>query len=107
MKNSMPLEKIAADIYALVAGDAPQGFEQLVSVQFVRRQRGCISFQPAIEAAVWRYQRSLEAGDGVQDVLVVRATPVRSHEVPARGWVRGVLFRQLRKTSPQYLAALL
>ena len=39
MKYAVALEQVAADIDALMAGDAAQGFEQPVSVQFLGRQR--------------------------------------------------------------------
>src|SRR5713101_5125530 len=106
MENSMSLEKIAADIYALVAGDAPQGFEQPISVQFFRRQRGCISCQPTIEPAARCYQRSLKAYDGVYDVRGVRAIAVRSSEFPAHVGIRVELFHQLGKAAAHDLRAL-
>src|ERR1700676_590650 len=56
MEYSMSLEKIAADIYALVTGDTPQGFEEPISVQFVRGQRGRIAREPIIESAAWCYE---------------------------------------------------
>src|SRR5215467_7250536 len=91
----MSLAKITADIDALVAGHAPQGFEQPISVQFVGRQRGCIPLQPTVESAVRCYQRLHEARDGVRDVLSVRAAIVGGNEFSAQIGIRAELFHQL------------
>src|ERR1700752_5162730 len=105
MEYPMPLEKIAADIYALMTGDTSQGFEQPISVQFVLRQRGCISCQPTIESAVWCYQSSLEACDGVHDVAGVRTVAVNRGEFPAHVGVRVKFFDDFRNACAHDLRA--
>jgi len=50
MKDSMSLEKIAADIYTLVTGDTSRNLNNRYRL-IVRRQRGDIPFQPTIESA--------------------------------------------------------
>src|SRR3954470_23259685 len=72
MEYAVALEQVAADIYALMAGAAAQGFEQIVSVQFVRRERGGVSGEPPIETASRCHQRSLKICDGVDDIVRVR-----------------------------------
>src|SRR4051812_25067783 len=84
MEYAVALEQIAANIYALMAGDAAQGFEQTVSVQFVRRERGGVSSEPAIETASWCHQRSLKTCDGVDDVVHVRGAAIGGQELVAQ-----------------------
>src|ERR1700676_4145436 len=87
-KFSMALEKIAADIYALVTGNTSKGFEQPISIQFLGRQCGCISCQPTIESAAWCYQSSLKAYEGIGNVAGIRATAVGGSELPAHVGIR-------------------
>src|ERR1700730_1673752 len=96
MEYSMPLEEIAADIDALVTGDTSQGFEQPISIQLVARQCGCISFQPTIEPAVWRYECSFKTDEGIGDVSGVRAAAVGGSEFPPHVGIRGEFFDDFR-----------
>ena len=91
----MALEKIAANVHALVTGDAAQGFEQAISVLFLDRQGAGVSHQPAVETATGRYQRSLEACEGINDIPGVRAAAVDGHELPAKSRIAVELFRKL------------
>jgi hypothetical protein len=75
MENSVALKQIAADTDALMAGDAAQGFEQPVSIQFLDRQRGGISREPAVELAAGRDQRPLKACDGIDDIAASGRRP--------------------------------
>ena len=92
MEYSVSLEKIAADIYPLVTGNTSQRFEQPISVQFLRRQCGCISYQPTIESAAWCYESSLKAYEGIGDVAGVRTTAVGGGEFPAHAGIRCEFF---------------
>src|SRR6202171_4407628 len=95
MEYSVSLEKIAADIYPLVTGNTSQRFEQRISVQFLRRQCGCISCQPTIESAAWRYQSSLKACEGIEDVRGVGPTAIGGNEFSAHAGIRSELFHEL------------
>src|SRR5258705_11562549 len=94
----MALEKIAADVDALMTGDASQGFEQTIPVLFFGRQRAGVSCQPAVEPAARRYQGSLEAREGIDDVLGVGATAVDGREFPAQARISAELFRDFGET---------
>ena len=95
MEYSVSLEKIATDIYALVTGNTSQRFEQPISVQFRRRQCGCISCQPTIESAAWCYESSLKAYEGIGDVPGVRGATVGGGEFSAHVGIRGEFFHEL------------
>ena len=84
MEYSVALEKIAANVHALVTGDATQGFEQAISVLFLDRQGVGVSLQPAVETAARRYQGSLEACEGIDDIPGVRTAAVGGDELPAQ-----------------------
>src|SRR5258708_39321761 len=95
MEYSMRLEKIAADIDALVTGDASERFEQPIPFQFAGRQRGGVSCQPTIESAAWRYQGSLEAYDGIHDVGGIGGAAIGSGELPAHVGIGIEFFHEL------------
>ena len=59
-EDSLPLEQIASDVNALMAGTAAERFEHPIAVKFLRRQRRGIAVQPAIEPASRRKQRSFK-----------------------------------------------
>ena len=82
VEYSVALEKISADVHALVTGDAPQGFEQAIPVLFFDRQGGGISCQPAVEPAARCYQGSYEACDGIDDILRCRGRGRRQLRIP-------------------------
>ncbi len=91
----MPLEKIAADIDALVTGDASERFEQPIPFQLAGRQRGGVSRQPTIESAAWRYQGSFKADDGIHDIGGIGAAAIGGHELPEHVGIGGELFHEL------------
>ena len=95
MEYSVALEKIAANVHALVTGDATQRFEQAISVLFFDRQGAGVSHQPAVETAAGRYQRSLEACEGIDDIPGVGAAAVDGHELAAQSGIGVELFRNL------------
>src|ERR1700730_14759253 len=105
MEYSMPLEKITADIDALVTGDTSQRFEQPIPVQFVRRQGRCITCEPAVEPAAGCYQSSLKAYDGVDDVRGVRSAAVGGRQFPAHAGVGGEFFHELGNVGAHDLRA--
>src|SRR5882762_11418476 len=88
MEYAMPLEEIAADIYALVAGTTSQRLEEPISIQFVCRQRGRIAREPMIEPAAGRHESSLKAGDGVRNICSVGPAAVGSGELPTHAGIR-------------------
>ena len=49
MENAVALEQVAADIDALVAGDAAKRLEQLIAGELLGRDRRVVAFEPAIE----------------------------------------------------------
>jgi transposase len=67
------------------------GTKPLISVQFFRRQRCCISCQPTNEFAVRCYQRSLKTCDRVHHVRCVRATAIGGGELLAQVGISGEL----------------
>src|ERR1700737_1010422 len=102
-KYSMALEKMAADIYALVRGHPSKGFKKPISVQFLGRQCGCISCQPTIESAAWCYESSLKAYEGIGNVPGVGVTAVGGGELPAHVGIRGEFFHDLGKAGAHEL----
>ena len=48
-KHTLPLEQVAADVDALMAGDAAKRLEQPVPLDLGRRQRGSVAAEPAVE----------------------------------------------------------
>jgi hypothetical protein len=69
MENTMPLEQIAAHVYALVAGNAAQRPEQPIAGQLLRRDCAGATGEPAIEAALRSNERALKTSDGVQETI--------------------------------------
>ena len=76
MEYAVPLEEIAAHIDALMAGNAAERFENLITGQLLRRDRVGFALKPAVEAAARRNQRSFECDDRIQDSCGVRLAPV-------------------------------
>src|SRR5581483_6667037 len=66
MENSMPLKHIAADIDALMASDAAERLENLITGQLFRRDRVGLAYQPSVEAAARCDERSLVCRDRIQ-----------------------------------------
>ena len=56
MEDAMPLKQIAAHIDTLMAGDAAERFENLITGQLVRRHNVGFPGKPSVEAAVRRNQ---------------------------------------------------
>src|SRR6202008_4344539 len=54
MEDATPLEKVAADIHALMAGDAAERLEQLIALLLFGREGLPVSAEPTIEAACRR-----------------------------------------------------
>src|SRR5262249_37912554 len=82
MENAVPLEEIAADIDALVAGDAAERLEQLIAGQLLRRDRAAFARKPAVEPAARRDQGALVGRNRIQESGDVGPFPVRLAELP-------------------------
>jgi hypothetical protein len=85
-KYAVSLKQVSSDTYALMARDAPERFEQSV---------GRITGKPAIKPAAGRYERSFEAGDGVQHVPDVWTAAIDDGELPADARVSVKLLEDL------------
>ena len=66
VKDAEPLKQIAADIHALMAGDAAVVLEQLVAALFLWRDGIALPAQVAVKARIGRDQRTLEGREGIQ-----------------------------------------
>jgi len=84
MEDPVPLEQIAADIHALMAGDAAQRLEQAIPFLFLRRERTRVALQPAIESAAWRHQGSLEARQRIHNRVGIGPATIGSGEFPVQ-----------------------
>src|SRR5215471_1767521 len=80
MEDTRPLEEVAADIHALMAGDAADRLEQLIALLLVVREGLPVSAEPTIEAACRREQRSLIGRDRIEHAVAVRHMSVGAAE---------------------------
>src|SRR5262249_54079227 len=65
-EDAESLEQIAADIRALMAGDAAVGLEQLIAAPLLRTDGIALAGEPAIERRARRQQGTLEGGEAGQ-----------------------------------------
>ena len=92
------MEEVAADIDALVARDAAERFEQLIAGQLLRRDRGGVAREPAVEPATRRDQGALVGRNRIQEGSDVGLPPVRIAEMPYRFGVGAQLAHDFIRT---------
>src|SRR5262249_16164169 len=76
MEDTRPLEEVAADIHALMAGDAAERLAQLIALLLVVGEGLPVSAEPTIEAACRREQRPLIGRYRVEHAVAVRHVSV-------------------------------
>ena len=84
MEDAASLEKVAAHIDALVAGDAAKRLEQLIAGELRRRDRVGVARKPAVESAARREERALVGRDRIQQGGSVGRPAIRVPELPHR-----------------------
>src|SRR5215469_15611926 len=95
MEDTRPLEKVAADTHALMAGHAAERLEQLIALLLVVGEGLPVSAEPTIEAACRREQRSLIGRDRVEHAVAVRHMSVGAAELTHHLRIRGQLAKDL------------
>jgi hypothetical protein len=76
----MTLEKIAADIHALVTRDAAERFKKLIAGEFLGTDGARFADEPTIETAARGKERSLVGCDRIQKGGHIRRASVRNTE---------------------------
>src|SRR5258708_12423602 len=76
----MTLEKIAADIHALVTRDAAERLEQLIAGKVLGTDGARFAGEPTIETAARGKERALEACERIQKSWHIRRASVRNTE---------------------------
>src|SRR5215471_2308394 len=80
----MALIEIAADIDALMAGDATERLEQAIAVSLFGGKRTVVAGKPTVEAAARRDQGPLVAGDRVEEARTVGTMAIRLNEISGK-----------------------
>src|SRR6202162_3520010 len=80
VKDAMTLEKMAADIHALMTRDAAERLEQLVTGELVGTDGARFAGKPTIETATRGKQRALVGGNRIQKGGSVGRASVRIAE---------------------------
>src|ERR1700677_1458072 len=87
VKYAVALEKIAADIHPLMAGNASERFEEPVSFKLFGRESRGVPAKPEIELAVRGEQRPLESSDRVQKARPIRRPSIGRNETIRHLWI--------------------
>ena len=97
VEYSVALEKIAADVHALVTGDATQGFEQAIPVLFFADRAPASPASQRSNRLPGVIRVRYEACDGIDDIMRVGAAAVGRYEFAAAGRDRCRAFPQVRR----------
>src|SRR6516165_9839850 len=82
MEYAVALEQIAAQIHALVAGDAAERFEQLIAGKLLRGDRAGIAGKETVEPAARRDERALVCRDRVEQRAAVGLPAIGVAKLP-------------------------